>query len=48
MELFLARKNYLAANYDQLISSYRLMNATGQLGYALRVAYPEGFVKGEE
>ena len=48
VELFLARKNYLAANYDQIISSYRLMNATGQLGYALRVAYPEGFVRGEE
>ena len=48
VELFIARRNYLQASYDQLIATYRLMNATGQLGYALRVAYPEGFVNEEE
>ena len=48
VELFLARKNYLQASYDKEISSYRLLNATGQLGYALRVAYPEGFVAEED
>ena len=48
VELFIARRNYLQANYDELVASYRLMNATGQLGYALRVAYPEGFVTEED
>lgn len=47
VELYLARRNYLQASYDELIASYRLLNATGQLGYALRVAYPEGFVSEE-
>lgn len=48
VELFLARRNYLQASYDELVASYRLLNATGQLGYALRVAYPEGFVSEED
>lgn len=43
VEVFLARRSYLTADYDQMIASYRVLNATGRLNYALRVAYPEGF-----
>jgi len=41
VELFLARKNYIDTFYNQRLASYRLLNATGQLGYAMRLAYPE-------
>jgi outer membrane protein, adhesin transport system len=41
VELFLARKSYINTFYNQRLASYRLLNATGQLGYAMRVAYPE-------
>lgn len=41
VELFLARKNYIEVYYNQRLASYRLLNATGQLSYAMRVAYPE-------
>ncbi|MEI6893931.1 MAG: TolC family outer membrane protein [Colwellia sp.] len=41
VELFTARKNYIETFYNQRFASYRLLNATGQLGYAMRLAYPE-------
>ncbi|WP_323816065.1 TolC family outer membrane protein [Cellvibrio sp. NN19] len=41
VEVFSARRNYLATKYNQLQSNYRLLNATGRLGYALRIAYPQ-------
>ncbi|TEW56557.1 agglutination protein [Psychromonas sp. RZ22] len=41
VELFVARKNYIDTFYNQRLASYRLLNATGQLNYAMRVAYPE-------
>lgn len=41
VELFLARKNYIETFYNQRLASYRLLNATGKLGYAMRLAYPE-------
>ncbi|WP_298771461.1 TolC family outer membrane protein [uncultured Shewanella sp.] len=40
-ELFEARKSYLTAEYDEIISQYRLLNATGQLLSSLRVTRPE-------
>lgn len=43
VETFLARRNYISARYDQVAAMYRVLNATGRLSYALRVAYPEGF-----
>jgi adhesin transport system outer membrane protein len=36
-ELFQARKDYLDANFDELIARYRLLNVTGQLLDSLRV-----------
>ena len=36
-ELFQARKDYLDANFDELIARYRLLNVTGQLLESLRV-----------
>ncbi len=41
VELFTARKSYIETFYNQRLASYRLLNATGQLGYAMRLAYPE-------
>jgi len=41
IELFTARKRYIETLYNQRLASYRLLNATGQLNYAMRVAYPE-------
>jgi adhesin transport system outer membrane protein len=41
VELFLARKSYIETFYNQRLASYRLLNATGQLGYAMRLSYPE-------
>ncbi|MEC5398060.1 TolC family outer membrane protein [Uliginosibacterium sp. H1] len=40
-EVFLARRNYLSAHYDRVQAAYRLFNATGRLGYGLRVPYPQ-------
>ena len=50
VEVFSARRNYLATKYNQLQSNYRLLNATGRLGYALRIAYPQEWAgkEGEE
>lgn len=41
VEVFLARKTYINTRYDQLQARYRVLNATGRLGYALRLNYPE-------
>lgn len=41
VEVFVARKRYLNSEYDLTQASFRLMNATGRLGYGLRVIYPE-------
>jgi len=41
VELFIARKNYLETFYNQSLAGYRLLNATGKLSYAMRVALPE-------
>lgn len=40
-ELFEARKDYLRAEYDEIIAQYRILNATGQLLSALRVTTPD-------
>ncbi|MEI8607753.1 TolC family outer membrane protein [Enterovibrio sp. Hal110] len=40
-ELFQARREYLTAEYDDLIAQYRLLNATGQLLQSLRVTTPD-------
>ncbi|WP_028023809.1 TolC family outer membrane protein [Enterovibrio calviensis] len=40
-ELFQARREYLTAEYDDLIAQYRLLNATGQLLDSLRITTPE-------
>ncbi|MEF1291660.1 TolC family outer membrane protein [Vibrio sp. M260118] len=40
-ELFEARKGYLDAKYDEQYAKYRVMNATGNLLAALRVATPQ-------
>lgn len=45
VELFKARETYIETSYDQRLASYRLLNATGQLTYAMRVAYPEQWKK---
>ncbi|QYJ90330.1 MULTISPECIES: TolC family outer membrane protein [Shewanella] len=45
-ELFEARKDYLDAEYDEIISEYRILNATGRLLESLRVTRPEVW-KGE-
>ncbi|WP_096086908.1 TolC family outer membrane protein [Agaribacterium haliotis] len=41
IELFLARRNYINAEYDARLADYRVHNAMGTLLYALRVDYPE-------
>ncbi|WP_325893775.1 TolC family outer membrane protein [Grimontia sp. NTOU-MAR1] len=46
-ELFQARREYLTAEYDDLIAQYRLLNATGQLLESLRITTPEIW-KGED
>ena len=43
IELFLARKNYLRASFDQHKASYRLINATGRLIEELRVDTPDAW-----
>lgn len=40
-ELFEARKDYLEAEYDEILSEYRILNATGRLLESLRVTRPE-------
>ncbi|MGF1708060.1 TolC family outer membrane protein [Enterovibrio baiacu] len=40
-ELFQARREYLTAEYDDLIAQYRLLNATGQLLQSLRITTPD-------
>lgn len=40
-ELFEARKTYVAAQYDELLAQYRILNATGQLLDSMRVARPD-------
>jgi adhesin transport system outer membrane protein len=42
-ELFQARKDYLKAEYDELIAQYRVLNATGQLLSSLRVTQPKAW-----
>ncbi|WP_281545677.1 TolC family outer membrane protein [Grimontia sp. SpTr1] len=46
-ELFQARREYLTAEYDDLIAQYRLLNAIGQLLASLRITTPEVW-KGDE
>ncbi|MEH6395978.1 TolC family outer membrane protein [Pseudoalteromonas sp.] len=43
IELFVARRNYLNAAFDERKASYRLINATGKLVEALRVDTPEAW-----
>ncbi|MCG9740053.1 TolC family outer membrane protein [Shewanella insulae] len=45
-ELFEARKDYLDTEYDEIISEYRILNATGRLLESLRVTRPDVW-KGE-
>jgi adhesin transport system outer membrane protein len=45
-ELFEARKDYLGAEFDEIIAKYRILNATGQLLDSLRVTRPDVW-KGE-
>ncbi|MEZ9822504.1 TolC family outer membrane protein [Shewanella sp. 10N.286.45.A1] len=40
-ELFEARKDYLESEYDEIVSQYRVLNATGQLLDSLRVTRPD-------
>ena len=40
VEVFIARQRYLNTRYDYDQAAYRLLNATGRLGYALRVNFP--------
>lgn len=48
IELFIARKNYLKASFQQLEASYRLINATGKLIEELRVDTPDTWLLEEE
>lgn len=43
IELFVARKNYLNASFEEQKASYRLINATGKLIEELRVDTPEAW-----
>jgi adhesin transport system outer membrane protein len=43
IEVFVARRNYISSVYDHKQAAYRIMNATGQLSYALRVDLPSQF-----
>ncbi|QBF83496.1 channel protein TolC [Shewanella maritima] len=40
-ELFEARKDYLRAEYDEILAQYRVLNATGKLLDSMRVTRPE-------
>ena len=46
-ELFQSRKNYLQAEYDEIMAKYRVLNSNGRLLDSLRVTRPEAW-KGEE
>ena len=48
IELFVARRNYVNAAFDERKASYRLINATGKLIEALRVDTPEAWRVNEE
>ena len=48
VEVFIARKTYLSSQYDLTGAAFRLMNATGRLGYGLRVSYPGEWQAKEE
>jgi adhesin transport system outer membrane protein len=48
VELFVARKNYIDATFDERKSSYRLINATGKLIAALRVDTPKAWQLAED
>lgn len=48
VEVFVSRKNYIATEHDLTLAKYRLLNATGRLGYALRVIYPEQWQNEED
>lgn len=43
IELFIARKNFLKASFEEQKASYRLINATGKLIEELRVDTPEAW-----
>ncbi|PSW54665.1 TolC family outer membrane protein [Photobacterium leiognathi] len=47
-ELFEARKSYLRAEFDELLSQYRILHATGQLLSSLRVTTPESWNVGSD
>lgn len=42
-ELFEARKDYLRAEFDELLAQYRVLNSTGQLLNSLRITRPESW-----
>ncbi|WP_372871145.1 TolC family outer membrane protein [Shewanella sp.] len=42
-ELFEARKDYLQAEFDEIVAKYRVLNATGRLLDSLRVTRPESW-----
>ncbi len=42
-ELFEARKDYLQAEYDEIIAKYRVLNATGHLLDSLKVTRPDAW-----
>ena len=42
-ELFEARKDYLQAEYDEVIAKYRVLNSTGRLLDSLRVTRPDAW-----
>ena len=42
-ELFEARKDYLQAEYDEIIAKYRVLNSTGRLLDSLKVTRPEAW-----
>lgn len=48
VELFLARRNYIEAKYDQKLAIYRVNNAIGTLLYTLRVDYPSQWNNSDE
>ena len=47
IEVFAARRAYLTSFYDHKQAMYRMLNATGQLSYALRVDLPSQFSQQE-
>ncbi|MEE2729419.1 MAG: TolC family outer membrane protein [Pseudomonadota bacterium] len=47
VEVFTARRTYINTAKDYTLSQYRLLNATGRLGYSLRVVYPQQWQEGQ-